>query len=122
VVASWNNIAFETLNCLAFMILAVPASTTAARLIGRKDPGQIVCDEISGQLISLFLLPLNWAVALLAFLLFRTFDIIKPYPADKLEQLPNGWGIVGDDVMAGIYANLVLRVLLYLNWLPMALY
>jgi phosphatidylglycerophosphatase A len=100
-----------TLVAVASLVGVFAASHVAARA-GRKDPGIVVIDEIVGQWISLLLLPWNVWTATLAFLLFRVMDIVKPYPARQLEALPGGWGIVADDVMAGIYANLLLRVAL----------
>ena len=81
---------------------------------GRTDPGQVVIDEVMGMLITLFLNPVGWMGALAGFFLFRVFDVIKPYPANKLEQLHGGIGVMADDGMAAIYANLVLRLGLYL--------
>ena len=111
---------FEGAIAAAFLIFSIPAAGRAEKLLGKKDPGVVVCDEIVGQLIALLFLPFSGTVALAAFLLFRAFDILKPFPADRMERLPNGWGIVADDVMAGVYANLVLRLLLYWDWLPKA--
>jgi len=85
----------------------------AERHFGRSDPGQVVIDEVMGMLITLFANPVGWIGALSGFLLFRVFDVIKPYPANRLEQLHGGIGIMADDGMAAIYANLVLRAALY---------
>ncbi|HEX3894168.1 MAG TPA: phosphatidylglycerophosphatase A [Terracidiphilus sp.] len=84
--------------------LGVPAATIAARESGRQDPGFVVVDEVSGQWIALLGSPASWRSALLALILFRLFDITKPFPARQLEALPEGWGIVFDDVAAGLYA------------------
>lgn len=84
--------------------LGVPAATIAARESGRKDPGFVVIDEVSGQWIALLLCPADWKHGLIALALFRIFDILKPFPARQLESLPEGWGIVFDDVAAGLYA------------------
>lgn len=86
------------------LVLGVPAATIAERESGRHDPGFIVIDEVAGQWTALLFSPLNWRYALLAFVLFRAIDIIKPFPARQLERLPGGWGIVFDDVAAGLYA------------------
>ena len=80
---------------------------------GRTDPGQVVIDEVMGMLITLFMNPVGWKGAAAGFLLFRVFDVIKPYPANKLEQLHGGLGVMADDAMAAVYANLVLRGALY---------
>jgi phosphatidylglycerophosphatase A len=86
------------------LALGVPAATIAARESGRKDPGFVVIDEVAGQWIALLGSPADWKHALIALLLFRIFDITKPFPARQLESLPEGWGIVFDDVAAGLYA------------------
>jgi phosphatidylglycerophosphatase A len=100
--------------------LGVPASTIAARESGRKDPGFVVIDEVAGQWITM--LPLSfpalagkhdWEHILIALLLFRVFDIWKPFPIRRLEKLPEGWGIVFDDVAAGLYAGAVLLLFSY---------
>ncbi len=84
--------------------LGVPAATIAARESGRHDPGFVVIDEVAGQWIALLGSPFGWKTALLGFALFRLFDITKPFPVRRLERLPDGWGIVFDDVAAGLYA------------------
>jgi phosphatidylglycerophosphatase A len=84
--------------------LGVPAATIAARESGRHDPGFVVIDEAAGQWIALLFSPFDWRHALIALILFRVFDITKPFPARQLERLPGGWGIVFDDVAAGLYA------------------
>jgi phosphatidylglycerophosphatase A len=90
---------------------AVWAATRTARALQRKDPGVVVVDEVLGQWIALAgAHPLGWKAYLAAFVLFRLFDIWKPPPVRQLEALPEGLGIVSDDIMAGIYAALVLYV------------
>jgi phosphatidylglycerophosphatase A len=89
------------------------SSTVAERHSGKVDPGYVVIDEVAGMLVTLFLIPVGWAGALGAFLLFRLFDIVKPYPANRLERLHGGLGIMADDIMAGVYANLALRLCLW---------
>ena len=86
------------------IVLGVPASTIVARESGRKDPQFVVIDEVAGQWIALLFCPVDWKHALIALALFRLFDITKPFPARQLESLPAGWGIVFDDVAAGLYA------------------
>jgi phosphatidylglycerophosphatase A len=81
----------------------------------RTDPAPVVIDEAMGMLITLFLNPVGWLGALGAFLLFRIADVIKPFPADRLESLHGGVGVMADDAMAAIYANLVLRAALALG-------
>ena len=91
------------------------ASLTEQHL-GVEDPGPVVIDEVVGMLISLLWLPSSWMVVAAAFVAFRVFDIIKPWPADRLERLHGGWGIMADDLMAGVYANLVVQLLVW--WRP----
>jgi phosphatidylglycerophosphatase A len=86
------------------LTLGVPAATVVARESGRKDPQFVVIDEVAGQGIALLFSPVDWRHALIALILFRLFDITKPFPARQLESLPEGWGIVFDDVAAGLYA------------------
>lgn len=102
----------------AFAILAVLllgpgiwAADVYARAVGKKDPGEVVVDEVIGQWITLSAaVTLNWKSWLAAFLLFRLFDIWKPPPVRQLERLPGGTGIVADDVMAGVYGAIVIFV------------
>jgi phosphatidylglycerophosphatase A len=86
------------------IILGVPAATIAERESGRHDPGFVVIDEVAGQWIALMGTPADWRHGLIALLLFRIFDITKPFPVRRFERLPGGWGIVFDDVAAGLYA------------------
>ena len=88
----------------AVLLVGIPASTIVARESGREDPGFVVIDEVIGQWIALLACPPDWAHAVIALILFRLFDITKPFPARQLERLPEGWGIVFDDVAAGLYA------------------
>jgi len=93
-------------------LVGVAAADAVARRVGKKDPGIVVVDEIAGMWVSLLLLPMTPATAVLAFLLFRVMDILKPFPARDLESLPGGIGIMADDLAAGLYANLLLRLVL----------
>jgi phosphatidylglycerophosphatase A len=97
------------LTALAILIVAglaigIPAATIVARESGRKDPQIVVIDEVAGQAITLLFCPFDWKHALIALILFRAFDMTKPFPVRQLENLPEGWGIVLDDVAAGLYA------------------
>jgi phosphatidylglycerophosphatase A len=97
---------------VAIFVIGSWSGSVAERHFGREDPGQVVVDEVAGMLVTLFLVPVGWIGAIFGFFLFRISDIIKPYPANRLERLPGGIGIMADDVMAAVYANLVLRVTL----------
>jgi phosphatidylglycerophosphatase A len=93
------------------LLLGIPASTIVARESGRHDPQFVVIDEVAGQAIALLGSQANWRHALIALILFRLFDITKPYPIRQLEKLHDGWGIVLDDVGAGLYALCVASLL-----------
>lgn len=97
---------------VAVFFAGVLVSTAYARELGRPDPGRIVIDEVCGQLIACAFLPGTWLAAGLAFALFRFFDIVKPWPIRRLEKLPEGWGIMADDVAAGLAAALTARLVL----------
>jgi len=94
-------------------LIGIPAATLVARASATKDPQFVVIDEVAGQLIALIAVPLAWKTFLVGFILFRVFDILKPPPVSQLERLPEGTGIVLDDVAAGIYAFAVMQLLLY---------
>jgi phosphatidylglycerophosphatase A len=104
-----------TLAAILITAIGIPASTITAREASRKDPGFVVIDEVAGQLFALILMPPNWQHAALALLLFRLFDIFKPWPIRKLEALPTGTGIMLDDVAAGLLALLTGLLLSYLH-------
>jgi len=96
----------------ALFLVGSLAAGRVARHVGLKDPGIVVVDEVVGQWVTLAALPFTPVTAGLGFLLFRAMDIVKPWPARDLEQVPGGWGIMADDVAAGVYAHLALRVVL----------
>lgn len=114
----WRGIGIPfhwALNALllgAFCLIGIWASARTAPIFGRKDPSQAVVDEVMGQLITLCFVPfaVSWAFILAGFLLFRAFDIWKPYPIRDLEILPGGLGICADDIVAGVYAGICLAV------------
>ena len=89
--------------------LGIVFGADTERALGGVDPGPVIIDEVMGMLITLFLVPVNWIGMLVGFALFRVFDIVKPYPARKLERLPGGLGMMADDAMAAVYANLMLH-------------
>jgi phosphatidylglycerophosphatase A len=96
----------------------IPASTRVARESARKDPGFVVIDEVAGQLIALIGAPLHWKTLLASLILFRVFDIVKPPPLRRLEDLPEGAGIMLDDVGAGLYALAAMQALRHFGLLP----
>jgi phosphatidylglycerophosphatase A len=98
-------------------LIGIPAATQVARGFGKKDPQFVVIDEVAGQLVALIAVPLAWKPLLAGFILFRTFDIVKPPPVRQLEALPEGTGIVLDDIAAGLYAFIVMHLLLHFGLL-----
>jgi phosphatidylglycerophosphatase A len=99
---------------VALFVVGSWSGSVAERHFGRADPGQVVIDEVMGMLITLLLNPVGWKGAFAGFLIFRVADVIKPYPANRLERLPGGVGVMADDGMAAIYANLALRASIWL--------
>jgi phosphatidylglycerophosphatase A len=98
-------------RCIAAVLLfvaGIPVCGVGARLLGLKDPGPVVFDEIAAFAVVFLLTPLNWLSAVIGFVLFRLFDILKPWPANRLERLPGGLGIMADDCAAGVYSAAVL--------------
>ncbi len=115
----WTNnlsglFSFQLLLLFLIVLFFVPGVWASKKLEKKwgKDPSQIVIDEIVGQWVALLFIPFSISNLILSFFLFRVFDIWKPLGIRKLENLPHGWGIMSDDVLAGIYANLVLQLLL----------
>lgn len=103
-----------TLAVLAglLFVVGVWSAGKAERIFGRVDPGQVVIDEVVGQIITFVATPrVGWIWLIVGFILFRFFDIVKPFPARRAERLPGGWGIMLDDVVAGLYSLTVLVIL-----------
>ncbi len=101
--AIWISGAF----LLAFCLLAVYFSSMAEKTLGH-DNGSIVIDEVCGFLMVVLWFEHSWLIGLYALVLFRVFDIAKPFPVNRAQKLPRGWGVVADDLLAGIYAALLL--------------
>ena len=109
----WTQSALIEISLIVALFFAgVWAGTTAERYFGGIDPGPVVIDEVVGMLITLAFIPVGASGALAGFVLFRIFDVIKPFPAGRLERLHGGFGVMADDAMAAVYANISLRVLL----------
>jgi phosphatidylglycerophosphatase A len=110
------NLLNSVICILAFILFAIGIASAAEKIIKQKDPGQIVIDEIAGLMVTLAGVPFNLKTALAGFVIFRVFDILKPFPIRALERrVGGGSGIVLDDVLAGIYGNLVLRLVIYVG-------
>jgi phosphatidylglycerophosphatase A len=116
----YGVIAFELVVVSALALVGIWAASRTEKLSATKDPGKVVIDEVVGQFIALlpvpFVLGAAWWTAILAFILFRVFDIVKPYPARKFESLHGGLGIMADDVVAGVYAAIVVAVAVVASW------
>ncbi len=102
----------------AVTAIGIPAATRVARELGREDPSCVVIDEVAGQMVTLIGAPLHWKTLLAGLILFRVFDIVKPFPLRRLEHLPGGSGIMLDDLGAGAYGLALLQAARYLHWLP----
>jgi phosphatidylglycerophosphatase A len=103
-------------SILAITVAGIWAATLTEKLSGRKDPGKVVVDEVAGQMIALFPLTLftRWSTStvIVSFILFRFFDIVKPYPAGRFERLKGGLGIMCDDLVAGVYGAVIVSIIL----------
>jgi phosphatidylglycerophosphatase A len=113
----WLRTSVAIALAVVITLIGIPAATRVARGLGTKDPQIVVIDELAGQLIALIAVPLAWKSFLAGFILFRVFDIVKPPPVRQLEALPEGAGIVLDDVAAGFYALGVMHLLLHFGLL-----
>ena len=108
------NLSLAVPGLLLLILLAIWTAQVAERVLGRTDPGAIVIDEIAGMVVALIGVPFHLISVVSGFLIFRALDIVKPFPIRTLERrLPGGPGIVFDDVAAGIFSNLLVRLILY---------
>ena len=112
-----NRLCATILAAVVVTLIGIPAATLVARGSGLKDPQFVVIDEVAGQLVALIAVPLAWKTFLASFILFRVFDMWKPFPIRRLERLPEGTGIVVDDLGAGIYALAVMHLMLHFGLL-----
>jgi phosphatidylglycerophosphatase A len=103
------------LATLVLIVAAVPMAERAAQVLGERDPRPVIIDEVAGIAVATALLPGGLLEQAIAWVLFRLFDITKPFPASHAEDLTGGLGIVADDLVAGLYANLVVRVWLFIS-------
>ncbi len=107
----WQNSSLALIAIIAGSIISVFFISKAEEGLGH-DNGKIVLDEFWGYFIAVLFLPKTLAVIVAAFVLFRIFDILKPEPINVLQKLPKGWGVMADDIMAGVYANVVLQIVI----------
>jgi len=114
-----TSTAVELRAIVLILVVGLWSATEAEHHFGGIDPGPVVIDEVIGMLITLALHPVNVVGAIIGFFIFRVLDVVKPWPARRLELLPGGFGVVLDDVMAGVYGNLLLWGLVHLlpSWL-----
>ncbi len=108
-----NNLSFFAFTLLV-IILSLSLTTRAEEIIGKKDPKEVVIDDLSGQLLSLLFIPKKIPFIILAFFIFRLFDLLKIPPADILEKKKGSAGIVGDDLIAGLYTNVLLQAVRFI--------
>ena len=109
------NLLLSASFILLFVFFAIAVASAAEKILSQKDPAKIVIDEIAGLMVTFAGLPFNLGTAIAGFIIFRAFDILKPFPIRALERkVPGGSGVVLDDVLAGIYANLILRLAFYI--------
>ena len=101
---------FELFVLLLVVAIGIWAATVGERHFGQEDPGMVVIDEVAGMLLTLLWIPVTWQGALVGFVMFRVFDIFKPFPARSAERLPEGWGVMADDLVAGVYAHVTVRL------------
>ncbi|MDP2911592.1 MAG: phosphatidylglycerophosphatase A [Candidatus Omnitrophota bacterium] len=112
-----HSAAMMTIVTLAVIILGFLTAGRVEKIFREKDPGEIIIDEFAGMLISLYRLPPTMGYVVTGFLLFRFFDIVKPKPISSLEKLKGSMGIMSDDIVAGVYANIILQIVYILNLL-----
>lgn len=97
---------------VGFIIFSIWVSGRASCLLGAEDPRQVVIDEVCGYMVTMSFLPLSLTNMVIGFFLFRFFDVVKPPPLRRLESLKGGVGIVADDICAGVYANVILQIII----------
>lgn len=111
-----GNFWIMTLLAASIMILGFTVSGKAEKLFNKKDAKCIVIDEVAGMLLSLMFLPFDIKYVIAAFVLFRLLDILKPYPANRIQDLKGSMGIMGDDIVAGLYTNLIMLIILKMGF------
>jgi phosphatidylglycerophosphatase A len=105
-----NNFFMQVLLTFSFFLLGFLLAGSAEKILKQKDHRFIVIDEVSGMLLSLLFIPYDFKLVIIAFLLFRILDTLKPYPAGKIQNLHGSAGVMGDDIIAALYTNIILQV------------
>jgi phosphatidylglycerophosphatase A len=113
-VRSTGSVGLELATIVIVCAVGIWSATVAERHLGDVDPAPVVIDEVAGMLITLAFMPVNLTGAIAGFLVFRVFDVVKPWPSSRFERLPGGLGIMADDAMAAVYGQLVMRGLIAL--------
>ena len=120
VVRHVGSSSLEIATIVVLFAIGIWSGTEAEHHFGGVDPGPVVLDEVVGMLVTLALLPVNVAGAIVGFLVFRVLDVVKPWPSAQFERLPGGLGVMADDGMAALYGNAIMRALIWLapaGWL-----
>ena len=112
--AAARNDWIELLVLVMVMVVGTWSASVAERHYCREDPGEVVVDEVAGMMLTLLWLPSGWIPFLVGFLAFRFFDIVKPFPARLAERMPGGWGVMADDLVAGLYGYASVWTVLWL--------
>ena len=113
--ALYNHWIVYSIVFLVLTVIGVWSAQETETLLGKKDPGCVVIDEVVGIMVTFFMIPFSWPIIIVGYFLFRAVDMFKIYPANRLETMGGGVGIVADDLLAGLYANLILQAALFLN-------
>jgi phosphatidylglycerophosphatase A len=112
IISLFNSILYYSIIIVVLFILGIIVSSKAIIIFRQEDPSPVVFDEIVGFLVALFLIEITWWHLIAAFFIFRIFDIVKPFPAGAAEGIGKGFGIMADDLIAGIYTNLIMHLAL----------
>ena len=114
VASDYCQVFIQIILLITLIPIGVIASSAYEKHFGKIDPKEVVIDEVVGILIALFALPFTWFHIIAGFVLFRFFDIVKPFPIGKLQDIKGGWGIMADDIAAGIVSAAILRILIFI--------
>jgi phosphatidylglycerophosphatase A len=105
----------KIISLIIIFLIGIPAAGYAEKYFQKKDPGQCVIDEVAGQMVCLIFIPYSFSYYLAAFFIFRIFDVLKPFPIRLVEKFSHGFGIMADDIIAGLYTLVVLKLFIYLK-------
>lgn len=114
-IISQFNIITQNIGLIFFIIIGLIFSTLMEKHTGKKDDQRIVIDEFVGMLITFYFVEPKLSYLVIGFILFRLYDIYKPYPIRKIQKLPSGWGIMLDDILAGVYSRIILQMIIFLE-------